>query len=129
MNYILRTDIFRGDQKKMTNYGKEINRAMNAQKKYYGHECIFSGHHEEMVIGAHVFKRGSHPELANMPENIYPLSPDNDRTLEKIADPWKRICIILHYVHASHEEKVRVQIDTLITHIINKEFGLKGELT
>lgn len=113
----------------MTDHENKINRAMNAQKKYYGHECIFSGHHEETIIGAHVFKRGSYPKLSAMPENIYPLSADNDRTLEKIENPWKRICIILHYVHESHEEKVRIQIDQLITHIINEEFGLKGELT
>lgn len=109
----------------MTEYEKRINRAMNAQKKKYGHECIFSGHHEETIVGAHIFKRSTHPELAAFEENIVPLSEHNDILLEKINDPWKRICIILDKVHMSIEEKVSLQMKILIQEVLYRE-DIKG---
>lgn len=98
----------------MTEYEKRINRAMNAQKKKYGHECIFSGYHEETIIGAHIFKRSTYPHMAAWPENIVPLSPQNDLLLEAVEDPWKRICVILNSVNWSHEPTVTLQMKKLI---------------
>ncbi len=105
----------------MTEYEKKINRAMNAQKKKYGHECIFSGYHVDVVIGAHIFKRSTFPHMAAWPENIVTLSEQNDFLLEKISDPWKRICVIIDTVHISHEKTVMKQLKKLTRFILTEE--------
>lgn len=110
----------------MTEYEKRINRAMTAQKKKYGHECIFSGHHEDVIVGAHIFKRSSYPHMAAWPENIVPLSEQNDFLLEKVGDPWKRICIILNSVHWSVEPDVILQMKKLIKLVVEIEIKQSG---
>jgi len=105
----------------MTEYEKRINRAMNEVKKAYGHECIFSGHHEEIIVGAHIFKRSTHPQFAAIEENIVPLSGQNDRALEEIENPWERICYILAFAHPSIEGKVIKQMRSLIQFVIAEE--------
>jgi len=113
----------------MTEYEKRINRAMNEVKKKYGHECIFSGHHEEVIVGAHIFKRSTFPHMAAWPENIVPLSPHNDFLVEKISDPWKRICIILDSVDPSFESRISFQMKKLIRSVMSEESKERGYIS
>jgi len=110
----------------MTEYEKRINRAMSEVKKAYGHECIFSGHHEDTIIGAHIFKRSTYPHMAAWPENIVPLSPQNDLLLEAVKDPWKRICVILNSVDWSNEPRVVLQMKKLIQLVMSIESKAHG---
>lgn len=113
----------------MTEYEKKINRAMNEVKKKYGHECIFSDHYENTIIGAHIFKRSTHPHMAAWPENIVPLSEQNDFLLEAVKDPWKRICVILNSVNWSHEPMVILQMKKLIKLILAIESKEGGSIS
>ncbi len=108
---------------------KLINQAIDSQKKYYRNECIFSGHFEEVLIGAHVFKRSTHPEFAHLQKNIYPLSPENDANLERVTNPWKRICVIIRYVHAEHRGNVMIDLGDLIAYVLEYELDKKGGLS
>lgn len=97
----------------MTQYEKRINRAMKEAKEAYDHECIFSGHHEEAIVGAHIFKRSEFPERASWPENIVPLSPHNDALLEKIKSPWERMICIITEVHPCFKDQIVDQMTKL----------------
>ena len=110
----------------MTEYERRINRAMNEVKKQYRHECIFSGHHCEIIVGAHAFKRSEFPERAAWPENIFPLSEDNDKLLEKVQDPWKRICIIIAKTAPCFKEMVVYQVEALVNLVLKEDHQGKG---
>jgi len=112
----------------MTEYEKHINRAMNEVKNKYAHECIFSGHFCETIVGAHIFKRAGFPERAAWPENIFPLSEDNDKLLEKVQDPWKRIAIIIAKTSPCFESMVMLQLKKLVNLVLEEDHSGKGLL-
>jgi len=113
----------------MTEYEKRINRAMNEVKKKYGHECIICGHHVEVVVGAHLFKRSEYPEWAAWPENILPLCGLHDGVVEAIRDPWKRICCIFILAHESLKIQVFNQMIKLIELATTEEVKKKDTVT
>lgn len=113
----------------MTEYEKRINRAGEEQKDHYNRECIMSGHAEEVLVDAHIFKRSTYPGFAHLRVNRFPLSVDNDRNLEKVVDPWKRICVIMRYVSPEHRQRVMSDINDLVAYVLNVEIHKKGELT
>jgi len=104
----------------MTEYEKRINRAMNEVKKAYGHECVLSGYHCDVIVGSHIFKRSLYPQFAAVEENIIPLSVENDRLFEQIESPWERICLIIGGAHESVKDKAIKQMVSLIQFVTNE---------
>ena len=113
----------------MTQYEKDVNLAMCRSKNKYNHECIFSGHWEETIVGAHAFKRSEFPERAAWEENIFPLGEGNDALLEKVGDPWKRLCFIIAKTHPCFIIQVIDQIRSLVNLVMNEDHKGKGLFT
>ncbi len=113
----------------MTEYEKRVTKAGEVQKDHYNRECIFSATYQELLVDAHIFKRSTYPELAALRFNRFPLAVDNDKNLERVVNPWKRIAVIITYVHEEHRQRVMDDIRELISYVIEHEIKQKGGLS
>lgn len=88
-----------------TPYVKAVDNAIRKAKKHFG-ECIISTTQQELE-GAHVFPRSTHKHLADVPQNIVPLTPYLHAQLDKHQDgttrrPAERIVFLRQKVNSEH---------------------------
>jgi hypothetical protein len=105
----------------MSERKKRIDQAMFAAKKRYEYHCIICGvnrYSTNIIIGSHIYPRGSFAEFADRIDNIIPLCFNCDKSFEKMPDgllrsPEKRIEYILQTVHPVYTQQIYLQIGRL----------------